>query len=60
MQERRIAQRRVGVRGYGLDRRQATDSLYLGLDRRKGQRRKHDRRCNVRREDDLPYESQIH
>lgn len=60
MQERRNAHRRVGVRGYGLDRREGAESLFLGIDRRRHQRRKHDRRCNVRREDDLPYESSIH
>jgi len=59
LEERRVEQRRAGVRGYGLDRRQVADSLFLGIDRRRGQRRRHDRRSHVRREDDLPYESQV-
>lgn len=55
--ERRYDGRRKKMKGYGSDRRQKVEGLYLGMDGRQSQRRKRDRRRAGRRSEDLPCES---
>lgn len=55
--ERRYDGRRKKMQGYGPDRRQKVEGLYVGMDSRKSQQRKRDRRHASRRSEDLPYES---
>lgn len=55
--ERRYDGRRKKMQGYGPDRRKKVEGLYLGMDGRKNQRRKRDRRHDTRRSEEQPYES---